>query len=650
MKRNAKHLILLASASMLLPLMSGCQSSSAGDVIYLRVLNSDDYIGDDLGEDGLEPFWESEYSGFSSVLDAFEAYEKEVNNKEVRIIYETFDTNETMLSSLKTGKSTYDLVCPSDYAIQKMMSTGMLEPFSKENTPTYDTYVSRYLKSQMEGITATIGDGSEDLHPIDEYAKGYMWGTLGVLYNPAKVAADKGLSEDEVKWDMSEWTSLWDEKYHGEMSIKDSMRDTYSVGIMGLFDEELRKIIADSGCFDEDFNLLEGKFDEAMEKYNPLLSEIFNRCDEENVKKVEDILLKLKGNVFGFEVDSGKDDIVKGLVGMNLAWSGDAVYSLDRGDNEGNQEIFYAIPKTGGNIWFDGWCMPKSDSLHKEEAEEFVDFLSNPAIASANMSAVGYSSFVAGDYVLDLVRDWYDPRSYEMYVYHDASNDPGCTWEDSDFVYDEEGERVLKDGTGIHEDGDDYGDIDMSKTIEIDGEEVGSSYERAVIVNENEEIVSLSWEEYQTYYNENIAESEDDYLEWKTVNLTYMFDGTLEEDLPDTLGDTPETNPYLFYDDVTETIENPYEDDGRTIEAGRQFFAQYPPEDLIPKLAIMKDYGTNNKYVLTMWENVKSNNLPIWGVVVFGIILAAALALGGSAFFARYAIKKQRKARKGESK
>ena len=151
---------------------------------------------------------------------------------------------------------------------------------------------------------------------------------------------------------------------------------------------------------------------------------------------MKETLLRLKENIFGFEVDSGKEDIVKGMIGINLVWSGDAVYATDTAeDPEANnpQTLYYSIPKTGGNIWFDGWVMPKSSSLHKEEAQEFVDFLSLPEVAAMGMDTIGYTSFIAGDTILDLIRQWYDPRTYAMYVYHDDPED----WEESDFVYDE---------------------------------------------------------------------------------------------------------------------------------------------------------------------------------------------------------------------
>lgn len=627
--KKLNSFFLLGMGMLLMPALASCGNNSS-DAINLRVLNCEDYIG----ESEIEPYWESERESLQGVIEAFEAYEWEVNGKRVNVIYDTFDTNETMLSSLKTGKSTYDLICPSDYAIQKMMRLGMLEPFDEDGTPIYNQYVSSHLHSEdgtgvFDKISATIGDGTDEKHPLHQYARGYMWGTLGVLYNPEKVASDKGLDEDTVKWDTNKWSSLWDEKYHGEMSIKDSMRDTYSVGIMEVFDEEIREEMAKSGCFDEDLNLIEGKYEEAVSVYGDKLSKIFNRCDQDTVSAVEKSLLRLKANVFGFEVDSGKDDIIKGLVGMNLAWSGDAVYSMDRGDNESGRSIYYSIPETGGNIWFDGWVMPKSNSLHKAEAQEFVDFLSSPEIASANMGDIGYTSCIAGDTVLDLVRQWYDPRAYAMYVYHDASNDEGCTWEDSDFLYDEDGELVYQDGTGEH-DGDDYGAYDMT----------GSTYEEAVVDG-----VAMSWLEYQELVNLD-AESEEDEIEWSIRDLTYMFEGTLEE-VSDDLGLIPDANPYLFYSDELETIADP-EGGEREIEVGRQFYAQYPDQTLIPKLSCMEDYGEQNRYVLTMWENVKGNNLPIWGVVVFAILLATAAIGITASLITKAKVKKIKVARRKE--
>ena len=650
MKKNLKKLLAFSAIFLIsAPTLTGCSANEKG-VINLRILNSEDYI--DEGD---------EEAGRLGTVEAFEKWEREVNHKKVKVIYDTFDTNETMLSSLKTGKSTYDLITPSDYAIQKMMREGMLEPFDEswldgtgsfnyyhpegsegDANNNYTHYASPYLLSVMDSIKSSIPDKEHpgqtiDNVPISKYAVGYMWGTLGLLYNPEKIAKDKkNLEEEEIHYDLHDWNSLWDSKYYLEMSIKDSMRDTYSVGIMKEFDEALNLLMEESGCFENNGELKDGYFDivnttkiskdvliskgiltekEATEDltYNEALSAIFNRCDQKSVKKVERTLLKLKSNVFGFEVDSGKDDMVKGRIGINLAWSGDAVYSIDKAENEADQIIYYSIPKTGGNIWFDGWVMPKSSSLHKEEAQEFLDFISHPSIASNNMDYVGYTSFIAGSDVHNLIREYYDPRSYALYTWVDDEED----WESSDFLRDEEGNPIVRE---------------IFK---------GSSFDEVHFYKDGGDTPTYEgdWEGFLSYYNalgEDPADLLDgeESLEWGKRDLTYMFEGTLGDVvIPSGEEDNPSYNPYIYYTNENVVAYNPEnenaEAEGDYIVAGRGFFAQYPPQNLIPKLAIMKDYGENNKYVLAMWENVKGNNLPIWGVIIFAIIIAAILIFIG---------------------
>ena len=550
----------LASSLLALTCLSGCSSQEEG--IVLKVLNCEDYIGEDefdfVDEDGNE-------HAYDDVLTGFEEYESAKLGKPVTVVYDTYDTNETMLSSLKTGKSTYDLIVASDYTVQKMMMMGMLQKIDLDRVPQYRDNVSPYLKTQLDQIKAEV-NGSEE--SVGDYSLGYMWGTLGILYNPAKVASDKGMEEEEVKGAMNHWASLWDPRFKGEMSVKDSMRDTYSVGIMELFEEEIIADMKASNCFDENFNLLEGKWQEAVDTYNIKLSEIFNRCDEETVSKVKDTLLKLKENIFGFEVDSGKEDMVKGMIGMNLAWSGDAVFSMDTAEEGRNPiYIYYSVPRTGGNIWFDAWMMTKDCQGESQVAAyDFLDFVSNPQVAAANMNTIGYTSFIGGETVLDLVREWYDPRFRGDY----------------EETYDEDGDEVA-DGAVI------------------DGQKVSWS----ILAEDNE---------------------------WSVVDLSYVFNPSSY--LPASPMDTPLNNPCLLYTDELEEVP----DGDTTCLAGRQFYAQYPPQELPPKLAIMKDYGENNRYILAMWQDVESNNLPLAGVIVFAVILLAASAfiVGGIVVKRRY--------------
>ena len=656
---NHKKPLLLLTSLLSVAALSGC--SNGEDAFIIKALNCEDYIGEDAFDfTYVDDAGEEVTLSFDDVLSGFEQYESKTRfggKRKVRVIYDTYDTNETMLSSLKTGKSTYDLIAASDYTIQKMMSQNMLQKIDLSRVPNYTAYCSKYHLAMMESITAPITvNGVTTDEKMSDYSVGYMWGTLGILYNPAKISREKNLDDETIKTDMAEWGSLWDTKYKGMMSVKDSMRDTYSVGIMRRFEDEIIANLTSSGCFDMesgDYALLEGKYEEASAGYNAKLTDIFNRCDEKSVSLVKDDLLALKENVFGFEVDSGKDDMVKGLVGMNLAWSGDAVYSMDKAENEAGQTLYYSIPKTGGNIWFDSWSIPAtSDAEHKAVAEDFLNFLSDPQVAAANMETIGYTSFIAGDTVHGLVREWFDPRTYAMYVYHtadwwednafileedDIDTDAFTVVEDGDpnveadrvpaqFVYDEETGYRMQDGKTyfhivngkVEPLADDYGYFAMA----------GSTYEQAVVDGE-----AMTWEAYQNLYNATIEEEltaeygegtpeleaalEEETIGWTVRDLTYMFQGTLDYDGEPGL--TPDDNPYLFYSDEIEELES-------GVTAGRQFYAQYPDQTLIPKLAVMRDYGANNKFVLAMWSDVKSNNLPLAGVVIFAIILAVAAA------------------------
>ena len=588
-KKLSSKIFFLSASLMAAACLSGC--AAPADIV-IHVFNCEDYIGLDPfvyeGEDG-----EVEYS---SVVKGFEEYESAKLGKKVSVVYDTYDTNETMLSSLKTGRSTYDLIVASDYAIQRMMVMGLLQPIDFTRVPNYVDYASSYLTGQLDALSAEIPERDENGHltgerlpaSVGDYALGYMWGTLGILYNPAKISSSKGISEEQVKYDMGSWHSLWDRRYKGEMSVKDSMRDTYSVGIMEQFSEEIEADLAASGCFDEDYNLLPGKWQEALDTYNPKLTDIFNRCDEDSVLQVKNTLMKLKENIFGFEVDSGKEDMVKGLIGMNLAWSGDAVFAMDTAEVTGT-EIYYSIPKTGGNIWFDGWMMTKDCVGERQDVSyDFLNWLNDPQVAAANMNYIGYTPYVGGSIILDLVREWYDPRMYEIYQ----------TDEEGELIVDENDEYVYAEG------------MDENSWYTVD------------------------WSTY----------------EWDTYNLTYMFEGTMDDELadyvadPTNLGDTPETNPYIFYTDALEEVAD--EATGDTLLAGRQFLAQYPEQDWIPKLAIMKDYGENNKFVLAMWQDVKANNLPLAGVIVFAVILVAAAVLIAVGLVAKWRFKKLRVARR----
>ena len=373
----------------------------------LNVYNWEDYIAPNETEEDEN----GNQTVIKGLVAKFEQYCLDEYGEKVTVNYSTFDTNETMLAELKTGKGNYDLICPSDYVIQKMIADDLIVPFEEGSTPNYDKYVSPFVLDKIQQIAINGETGK-----VAQYARGYMWGTLGLLYNDGfSTVKERNISPQEMQKDMTDWLSLWDEKYYNLLAIKDSMRDTYAVGIMKTYDEEFTKL---KEMFD--------KQEISSDEYNKQVSDIFNRCDDDTLNAVEKDLQDLKANAFGFEVDSGKQDMAKGdKFAINVAWSGDAAYAMDQADENNDEHmdeegftptiLKFALPTKGANIWFDGWVMPKSveTNNNKDLAERFVDFLSMPNNAAQNMEYIGYTPVIAGNDILSLVQSWYDLRYNE---------------------------------------------------------------------------------------------------------------------------------------------------------------------------------------------------------------------------------------------
>ena len=371
---KTKRLLVLTVPFMALGTMlslTGC-SKKYDLVIY----NWEDYIFE--GDDDKE-----------GTVKAFEKFYSEKVGRKIKVDYETFSTNEDMYQQIKLDSIHPDLICPSDYMIQKMANDGMLEPFSyNEETKSYgeslanwDKYGSPFIRNKF--ANEKLNDGSSFL----KYAVPYFWGTMGFTYD----ADYFGPTGDGKNIDITSWECLWstDPAAVDVFTLKDSVRDSYVAAIFHVYKAEIEELTANH------FN---------DHDYNEKLSAIFNRCDSDTITKVEAALkAAFDTTVKGLEVDEGKTDIVTGTIKGNLAWSGDSVFSMDNA--EGTKQLNYSLPTEGSNVWFDGWCMPKG--ARTDIAEAFVDFISTPTNAADCMDAVGYTSPIVGQEMWDLVNDWY---------------------------------------------------------------------------------------------------------------------------------------------------------------------------------------------------------------------------------------------------
>lgn len=346
--------------------------SAPSDNLTLKIYNWEDYINTD------------EETGELLMIEKFKDYYYETYGVTPDVRYYTFDTNETMYNNVFSDiNEQYDLICPSDYIIEKLMKTDrdgdglsdLIEEIDLDRIPNYRDNVSPYLHNVFKD------------NGFDKYSVGYMWGTMGLTYYEG---AYETINEDIKSWDV-----LWNSNYKNKISVKDSMRDTYVVGIMSVYKEalDMARQLNEEGKIDDEY-------------YKNLVQEYFDRHDDKTLEKVERALKDLKKNIYGFEVDSGKYDVVTGKVDINLAWSGDAVESIDTALEETpDRPLKYYVPDEGSNVWFDGWIMPKG--ANKELAYEFLNFISNPENAVENMDYIGYTTFIGGDAVKDYISESY---------------------------------------------------------------------------------------------------------------------------------------------------------------------------------------------------------------------------------------------------
>ncbi len=371
--------------------------SALAEEEVLRVYNWQDYINEGKDDDGAKIA--------DSVMELWEKDFEARTGKKVRVQYDTFETNETMLNTLRTGKTHYDLVCPSDYVIQKMLLA------TKEGSDDAIS-VEKFDISKMDNYTKYVSPYISDLFAKNDwtdYAVAYMWGTVGFLYNPETIKYE----------DVSTWDLFWNTDYKNRVTCKDVSRDAYVVGSLYVQREKLREA---------NKNYTDGKID--GEELQKIVNSVANDTADENIANVGEALSEMKKNIYGFEVDSGKTDIVSGKIDANLAWSGDAVYAMDLAEEEDGKELAFKIPDEGSTIWFDGWVMPRGANV--ELAQDFVDFLCKPEIAVMNMDYIGYTSAIAGDDIFELVKDNYEVEDgkyeYDLsYFFHGTLSDKHYT-------------------------------------------------------------------------------------------------------------------------------------------------------------------------------------------------------------------------------
>ena len=307
----------------------------------LKIYNWADYIDED-------------------VLTEFQQWYKEQTGEEVEIIYQLFDINEIMLAKIERGKEDFDVVCPSEYIIERMLRNDLLLPIDKDfgDTPNYiDTNISPYITNIFNKID---GSGKN----ANDYAVGYMWGTTGLLYNTKYVTAEQAAT----------WSTLHNPQFAKKIFIKDAFRDVYGPILVYLKRE-------------------------AIDRGEITMDEVMYDASDDSIAQVEAFLKQAKRLVAGWEADFGKEMMTKEKAYINLTWSGDAVWAIEEAASVG-VTLDYYVPDEGSNVWFDGWVIPKY-AQNVKAARYFINFMCRSDIALRNMDAIGYVSAVATPEVLE---------------------------------------------------------------------------------------------------------------------------------------------------------------------------------------------------------------------------------------------------------
>ena len=225
--------------------------------------------------------------------ETLDMFEKETG---IQVIYDEFDTNETMYPKVEAGASNYDVVCPSDYMIQKMIDNDLLQELNWDNIP-----------NAKANIGAQYYEQSEAFDPGNRYAVPYCWGTVGILYNKTMV--------DEP---VTSWSILWDEKYADNILMQDSVRDAFMVALK-------------------------------LKGYS------MNTLDEGELNEAKQILIDQKPLVQAYVIDQVRDKMIGNEAAIGVIYSGEAIFTQRE-----NADLEYVIPKEGTNVWIDSWVIPKN--------------------------------------------------------------------------------------------------------------------------------------------------------------------------------------------------------------------------------------------------------------------------------------------------
>ncbi|WP_236209278.1 polyamine ABC transporter substrate-binding protein [Pseudomonas tohonis] len=277
----------------------------------------------------------SDYIGETTLAD----FQKETG---IKPVYDVFDSNETLEGKLLAGRTGYDVVVPSNHFLGKQIKAGAFQKLDRSQLKHWGN-LDPVLLQRLEAND-----------PGNQYAVPYLWGTNGIGYNAEKVKAVLGV--DKI--------------------------DSWSV----IFEPENIKKLSQCGV---------AFLDSADEMIPAMLNYLGldpNSKNPDDYKKAEAKLMEVRPYITYFHSSKYIGDLANGDICVAAGFSGDIFQAAARAEEAGKGvEIAYAIPKEGGNLWFDMVAVP-ADAANAKEAHAFIDYLLRPEVIAKVSDYVGYAN------------------------------------------------------------------------------------------------------------------------------------------------------------------------------------------------------------------------------------------------------------------
>jgi putrescine transport system substrate-binding protein len=261
----------------------------------------------------------------------------------IKVVYDTFDANETLETKLLAGKSGYDVVVPTAYFLERQIKGGVFQKLDKSKL--------KNLANVWPDIAKRLGV----YDPGNQFAVNYMWGTTGIGYNVKAMRERLGPNGKIDSWNI-------------------------------IFTPENLAKFSDCGI-----HMLDSA-DDIMPAALHYLALNPNSNDQKELEKAVELLLKIRPSVRKFHSSEYLNALASGEICLVVGWSGDIKQSQKRAAEAKNGiEIGYSIPKEGAQMFFDNLAIPK-DAKHVDEALAFIDYLLRPEVAAKNSNLVAYAN------------------------------------------------------------------------------------------------------------------------------------------------------------------------------------------------------------------------------------------------------------------